>query len=58
MSSFPALIVGMVVSILVVVILLSLVGGVVAVVVVAKRKREMESGQQSHCKAEDGITCT
>ena len=53
MSSFPALIVGMVVSILVVVILLSLVGGVVAVVVVAKRKREMESGQQSHCKVED-----
>ena len=53
MSSFPALIVGMVVSILVVVLLLSLVGGVVAVVVVARRKREMESGQQSHCKAED-----
>ena len=53
MSSFPALIVGMVVSILVVVVLLSLVGGVVAVVVVARRKREMESGQQSHCKAED-----
>ena len=53
MFSFPALIVGMVVSILVVVILLSLVGGVVAVVVRAKRKREVESGQQSHCKAED-----
>ena len=43
----------MVVSILVVVVLLSLVGGVVAVVVRARRKREMESGQQSHCKAED-----
>ena len=53
MSSFPALIVGMVVSILVVVALLSLVGGVVAVVVRARRKREMESGQQSPCKAED-----
>ena len=53
MSSFPALIVGMVVSILVVVVLLSLVGGVVAVVVRARRKREMESGQQSPCKAED-----
>ena len=53
MSSFPALIVGMVVSILVVVVLLSLVGGVVAVVVRARRKREMESGQQSHSKAED-----
>ena len=38
---------------MVVVLLLSLVGGVVAVVVVARRKREMESGQQSHCKAED-----
>ena len=49
----PALIVGMVVSILVVVVLLSLVGGVVAVVVRARRKREMESGQQFHCKAED-----
>ena len=52
MSSCPALIVGMVVSILVVVALLSLVGGVVAVVVRARRKRELESGQQSHAKAE------
>ena len=53
MSSFTALIAGMVVSILVVAVLLSLVGGVVAVVVRARRKREMESGQLSHCKAED-----
>ena len=53
MSSFPALIVGMVVSILVVVVLLSLVGGVVAVVVVARRKRGLDSGQQPHCKPED-----
>ena len=53
MSSFPALIVGMVVSILVVVLLLSLVGGVVAVVVRTRRKRGLESGQQCHCKAED-----
>ena len=53
MSSFPALIVGMMVSILLVALLLLLVGGVVAVVVKARRKREMESGQQSPCKAED-----
>ena len=53
MPSFPGLIVGMVVSILVVVLILSLVGGAVAVVVRVRRKREVESGQQSHCKAED-----
>ena len=53
MSSLPALIVGMLVSILLVVLLLSLVGGIVAVVVRVRRKREMESGQQSPCKAED-----
>ena len=52
MSSFPALIAGVVVALLVVVVLLSLVGGVVAVVLWARRKKMMEAGQ-SHSKAED-----
>ena len=52
LSSFPALIAGVVVALLVVVVLLSLVGGVVAVVVVVRRKRMMEAGQ-SNSKIED-----
>ena len=49
-SSFPALIAGVVVALLVVV--LSLVGGVMAVVLWVRRKKMMEAGQ-SNSKAED-----
>ena len=52
LSSFPALIAGVVVALLVVVVLLSLVGGVVAVVLWARGKKVMEAGQ-SHSKVED-----
>ena len=52
MSSFPALIAGVVVVLLVAVVLLSLVGGVVAVVLRARRKKITEAGQ-SNSKAED-----
>ena len=48
----PALIAGLVVTLLVAVVLLSLVGGVVAVVLKARRKMLMEAGK-SHSKAED-----
>ena len=52
LSSFPALIAGVVVVFLVVVVLLSLVGGVVAVVLWMRRKKMMEASQ-SYSKAED-----
>ena len=52
LSSFPALIAGVVVALLVVVVLLLLVGGVVTVVLWVRRKKMMEAGQ-SNSKAED-----
>ena len=52
LCSIPALIAGVVVSLLVVVVLLSLMGGVVAVVLRARRKMTMKASQ-SHSKAED-----
>ena len=54
MSSFSALIAGVVVSLLVVVVLLSLMVGVLFVVLRARRKMKLEAGQ-SHSKAEDNL---